>query len=255
MKKWGILAGIGVALYAFMSMAMCESGTWRYRMTVEVETPEGVKTGSAVREVTVQRGIKLTPESRPVVRVRGEAVVVDLGERGKLFALLKNANGPDYSYNVIYKAFPWKKEGMGGEHSAEGIRHYSQLKNVKTELSPELMPMMVAFSNLKDPKSVKLAYKVDMINTNDGRTGPKFHEEVTDHLAELFGEGVKLKSITIEMTEDEVTSGIMQVLPWLSEYYQRMFDGQRFETVEAEDKFSNKMNSGYFSTELSPYEP
>jgi hypothetical protein len=29
------------------------SGTWRYKMTVEVETPEGIKSGLAVREVTI----------------------------------------------------------------------------------------------------------------------------------------------------------------------------------------------------------
>ena len=29
------------------------SGSWRYKMTVVVQTPEGIKTGSAVREVDV----------------------------------------------------------------------------------------------------------------------------------------------------------------------------------------------------------
>ena len=35
------------------------SGTWRYKVTVEIETPEGVKSGSAIRQLsrgTVGRG-------------------------------------------------------------------------------------------------------------------------------------------------------------------------------------------------------
>ena len=44
-----LLAVVGVGYVACAEMF--PSGTWRYKMTVTVETPEGIKTGSAVREV------------------------------------------------------------------------------------------------------------------------------------------------------------------------------------------------------------
>src|SRR4051812_10059597 len=65
------------------------SGTWHYKMTVTVETPEGIKTGSAVRAVTVHLVPRLSLEVHPTIEVKGEAVAVDLGRRGVLFALMR----------------------------------------------------------------------------------------------------------------------------------------------------------------------
>lgn len=53
----------------------------RYKMTVEVETPQGIKTGDAVREVThsTPPPIPMLGESRPTWSVAGEAVRAALG--------------------------------------------------------------------------------------------------------------------------------------------------------------------------------
>ncbi|PZP55643.1 MAG: hypothetical protein DI586_06155, partial [Micavibrio aeruginosavorus] len=66
--KLAMIAAIIMAVCAGVSMAWeakYPSGTWRYKITINIDTPDGVKTGSAVREVTVSRGIALTPESGP----------------------------------------------------------------------------------------------------------------------------------------------------------------------------------------------
>jgi hypothetical protein len=61
---------------------------YRFRMTVEVSTPQGLKTGSSVMEVSATRQILATSETHPIsAGLRGEAVVVDLPS-GPLFALL-----------------------------------------------------------------------------------------------------------------------------------------------------------------------
>lgn len=54
---------------------------FRYKMTVEVETPQGIKTGDAVREVThsTPPPIPMLGESRPTWSVAGEAVRAALG--------------------------------------------------------------------------------------------------------------------------------------------------------------------------------
>lgn len=122
------------------------SGSWRYKMTVTVETPEGVKTGFAVREVTVISVPQLTPEMKPTVKLKGEAVVVDLGKRGLLFALLKgNKLGESHARNLPFYAFPYEKGGT----TKSGIRHYSRLKAVSAELEPELYPTFVHFRDLQ----------------------------------------------------------------------------------------------------------
>ena len=64
--------------------------TYRYRMTVEVDTPAGLRTGSSVIEVTT-RWDNAPPHASGVhSRVRGQAVAVDMPGGDTLFALLRN---------------------------------------------------------------------------------------------------------------------------------------------------------------------
>jgi hypothetical protein len=78
--------------------------TWRYKITIEIETPEGIKTGSAVREVRAWKNAAkiINPDVAPIeYEVIGEAVVVDLGKRGVLFGLI------DWdSYEEVESSFP-----------------------------------------------------------------------------------------------------------------------------------------------------
>ena len=58
--------------------------------------------------------------------------------------------------------------------------------------------MLVTFADRDDPTSV-------------ARVDP-------DDLAASFGEGVKLRRITVQLTDDPVTSGIEERLGWLTEH-------------------------------------
>ncbi len=94
--------------------ARCEFGqvsrfTYRYRLSIEVETPEGVAIGSGVLSVRAvdARGLD---GMLPLSGTDGEAVVVDLGKRGLLFALLKrdhrkNQREGELSADVTMRAF------------------------------------------------------------------------------------------------------------------------------------------------------
>ena len=70
-----------------------------YRLTVEVETPEGVKTGSSVIGVDLSdtgKSAWLPPEALGVTaELRGEAVAVDLPGGQVLFALLRAEQDSD----------------------------------------------------------------------------------------------------------------------------------------------------------------
>lgn len=190
-------------------------GSWRYKMTVTVETPEGLRTGSAVREVSASRGISLFPEGTPKVSLKGEAVVVDLGDRGALFALLSGYRvGTDHAANLPgHTYFP-----KGGWLSGEGIRKMSALKAGPTELPPEWYPKLVHFKDKDDPTSIEMV--VEMEPCADPKTG-RPHSTVCitkDRFEEIFGKGVRLKSISIEMTDDLVVMGkVKSYLRWYRE--------------------------------------
>ena len=103
-------------------------------------------------------------------------------------------------------------------------------------------PMLVTFSDLKDPKTVKKVLEIE----SDGRYPPTY-TVTADHFEELFGEGVKLKDITIEMTDEPVTYEVIKWLPWLPKYYNKMLDGERYNRLGAANPLANSLSAGSFS--------
>lgn len=213
MKVFAVISVVLIVLFAILTSGMTDyyvSAKVRYKMTVSVETPEGVKKGYAVRQISVSDSkilsvIKL-PEMTNAAKVRGEAVVVDLGDRGKLFALLR---GGRFNYEndqaiVFYN--------LGGGTGVKGIRELKRLEKHKpVTLDYTDYPYLVTFKDINDPNSVALAMEMkDISGSARIQLVPK-----KDHFEELFGQGVKLRSITIEMTDEPVTWNIEQHIPWL----------------------------------------
>ena len=157
-------------------------------MTVTVDTPEGLKSGYSVIEVMVKSAPEIQGLSGTRAFVRGEAVTVDLGAHGKLFAVWSH----DDAYRVVFDSFP----GPPGL-TRSGIEYYTRLKGTKSLLGSAnpMMPLLVYFEDINDPMTVK---KVD-----------------SNNLAKVFGDGVQLKEIAIEMTDEPTTTTIDKHLVWL----------------------------------------
>lgn len=242
LANWGKILGIAVILVVTAAIAAevaYPSATLRYKITVNIHTPEGIKTGSAVREVFIQRQPEL-PESVSHIVPKGEAVVVDLGKRGIVFALFSSSD-----YQKIFKAFP----GPPGL-TPEGLKYYSSLKTAKAELTPDRYPMMVTFKDLSDPASVLNLLEVSNCFEQD-KNGTCIREgsHVTkDRFEDIFGKGVGIKNVTIEMTNEPVTQKIIKWLSWLPDYYDKRLDGNRFGNFEKSTPFSNTLSSGVFSS-------
>ena len=216
------------------AMVINPTSTWRYRVTVEIETPEGVKAGSAVHQLSNSPPWFYWPESVNPPSFKGEAVVIDLGERGKVFALLHFQSW----MNGLYQAFPIER----GQSSKAGIEIYNKM--LKPGLKGEwttFQPWMVTFTDLDDPMSVKRVY--DQKQDFDSL---KLKFVVEDHFEEVFGEGVKLKGIHVEITDDPVTWDIMKTLPWLPEYWGKSFDGNEWQGKNVVDRFANALDASYF---------
>lgn len=213
-----ILQAALLALAALMlpacTAAEDEAPDYRYRLTVEVETPEGVKTGSSVIQVEQALGGAASAGGlaggQIYYRVRGEAVAVDLPGGRTLFALLRSDNDIEWSARVVQmlapkiKGEPWQ-QSFDNVLLVKGSVEVPRMWPANVTL-PErsAYPMMVTFGDEADPTSVA---EVD-----------------PDDLAATFGEGVKLKRVTAELTDDLVTSGIEKRLGWLSEYPEPRLD-------------------------------
>ena len=175
----------------------------RYRLTATVETPQGERTAFSVIESSTNRSITR-------VRVRGEAVAVDLPGGQTLFVLLRSASMVDWAASlpgipVIEADVP--AHGLA-ERQAQLERQFAAMardRDVYYLWGPgvakeraQYLPYMVRFRDPADPKSVEQVDPVD--------------------LAKTFGPGCRLKSLTVQVTDDPMTRGIEKRLGWLGEF-------------------------------------
>ncbi len=206
MKRLGILLAIAFAGLAVYVAAF--SATVRYRLTLEAEVDGKLKTGSGVIEVNYSKNNDPISNAEFSIDIRGEAVVLDLGQRGTLFALLKgdtdSRSGPDY---IVLRAFNFSG-GALPRPVTKGLSDVRKLSG-KVELPLTSLPLLVRFRDINDPKTLE---KVDPLN-----------------LDKSFGPGVKLTRTTLEVvssgiwplswfgiTGEPITTGVERKLEWLN---------------------------------------
>jgi hypothetical protein len=213
MKRLALFFALLIVAVAGLWTWAYPSATWRYRLTLEVETPEGLKTGSSVIEVQVKDGPSFNPEGARPVFVRGEAVAVDLGSRGVLFALMSSERWSNFDcpVYVVFETFPWPG-GPGGGLSKSGRAFYQALRG-KAELPVD-----------RKPPDDRLPKLVRFRDVNDQMTVEKVNPS---NLEASFGSGVKLVKVMIEMTKDNLTTGIEQRLVWLNSLHGRYLGGAK----------------------------
>ncbi|MGO9941660.1 MAG: hypothetical protein ACLPIC_02665 [Rhodoblastus sp.] len=172
---------------------------FRYRLTLQVATPEGSRSGSGVVEIAEGYNdglLDLLSQTAVVFGTRGEAVIVDLGARGLLFALL-NADDEREGSRTVFDALSrlhedlWDPNGIG----PGAMDRMAKLRG-ETQIPFEMLPMLVRFRDISDPITVE-------------RVEP-------DDFESVFGAGVKLIRASVEITDDEVTTGIEKILGWIA---------------------------------------
>lgn len=167
--------------------------SFRYRMTVEVDTPEGLKTGSAVREVIFSE----RANGGEYGHVRGEAVAVDLPGGEVLFALLAGGGGNgDHAGDQMASMFR--------QMNSDTIQLWPDPPQLRSPIVRHPLPLLVTFREIDDPTSIT------RVNPGD--------------LAARFGPGVRLSRIVVEISEDPLTKRIEERLGWLNDLDQYRTD-------------------------------
>jgi len=202
---------IGAGLYVAMAIAF-PTHTHRYRLTIEIDTPAGVRSGSSVIEVK-RKDFRWLPlvQGRYEFHLRGEAVFVDLSANRSVIALLAHgarAENVDQMISLPIEAYghdKWSEDAWAGRAKMQGA----------VELKPPLVPTLVTFANLSDPKTAQVVYATDVRETSDGRTGRRREMRVAiNRFGELFGPGYRFKRALIETTNAPATPAIGSRLPW-----------------------------------------
>tara|TARA_R110000868_G_scaffold122877_2_gene325782 strand:- start:15936 stop:16652 length:717 start_codon:yes stop_codon:yes gene_type:complete len=173
--------------------------THSYRLICDVEVDGQSRSGSSVFEVTwrTQPGMSASAWSTDV---RGDAVFVDLGDRGAL--LIPNQTYPvseEPSEPLRYLALVAFGEelSMRGKYSvtSQALTKLSKLAGSKILPSDE-MPQFIWLKNINDQASAQVIRP--------------------SQFAEIIGGNAVLKSLTIEMTKEKPTTHMLEKkLPWL----------------------------------------
>jgi hypothetical protein len=207
MPRWFLR--VVVAALMILCLAGCgrsSAESYRYKLTLAVNTPDGVKRASGVVEVTFW-AVSI-PASGIMHKLNGEALYLDLGAgRSPLIALLTSQLHPKYgkdvrwsrdagpAINLLTELYgPVLPDLLGGVARISGVRG-------TRKIAPNDLPDLVTFADVNDPATVI------EVGRND--------------LQATLGAGVSWDEITLESTDEPVTTGIVKKLPWLREYLEK----------------------------------
>ncbi len=168
-----------------------ERYSWNQRMTVTVQTPDGLVTGSSVIEVRVvynESGGGLAGDVQFRARHSGEAVAVEVRPGQYLFVPVRVPS------SLLFSADP-------GRFGGPEVGFPDDLPLIAEQTEPFFLCEPGGFC----PDMIALVERA-AVGLRDVRP---------ETMAEVFGEGYAIAEVTLEVTDDPVSSGVMaEVLHW-----------------------------------------
>lgn len=203
-----------IACVAAISLALGGCGTrpdasYRYKLTISVETPEGMKTGSNVVELDYYRNSTGAPH-----RTYGQALVLDLGASGTLVVMLTQGQREAWRLRTDWEeddpsGIIFKKCGRDMRKVFDPIDMVRSIADCKAAYpldpifpgnsDPSEQPDILLLKNAKDPASARV---VD-----------PYHPEA------VLGPGVLVRSMTVQLTDELLTHGVDDHLPWVRKWW------------------------------------
>lgn len=172
----------------------------KYRLTLDVETPEGRKSASGVMAVHPDRSYTRRGQTRTL----GDAIFVDLGQGKNLVALLAHLDNRLVLDDMNYVA-------LRAYLAATGKRvPFSEMSRLTgtVPVKGELIPVLVAFADPAAPGTARV------VRPDDAEA--------------VLGKGYRIEGISVEVVPngywpldfggplgEPVTRGIQAKLPWL----------------------------------------
>ena len=199
--KWAGLLGLLAVLVIGDQIRINRPGH-KFRLTVEMTTPNGIKSASGVLAVVPDRGYSRGGHTT----TRGEAVFLDLGHGKNLVALLAHQQGGKLDLDDInYVALRAYGTARGNRVSFNQINQQTGIVPVQGDQ----IPLLVSFGDPREPATARLV--------------------APDHAEAVLGDGYALHGVTAEVVPnglwpvdfggplgEPVSRGIGAKLPWLA---------------------------------------
>ncbi|WP_143271553.1 hypothetical protein [Bradyrhizobium mercantei] len=170
--------------------------SYRYRLTIDIETDGKLHSGSSVVEVIWYAHLMPALVSFSS-ELRGQAALVDLGPRGVVVATLVANDWGEHNTNAGWGALWLVPRAFGVEDTIDGLPAVTRLRG-KRKLGLNNLPRLLWFSNPQDPHTAKTI--------------------LVDEIASVLGPSARFAGASVEMTSDPLVIDIRQKLPWVDLY-------------------------------------
>lgn len=197
---------------AVLFLVGCEdpfvSKTWNQKMTVTVEIDGQDYVGSAIQRIQMNYNAELGSYPNPrleSVRWSNEAVAIDLGEHGYLFALWGYRYPKRYAnaYTTEYPKGPPRltdRDEKSVRARAKAYRNYLEaLARPGNRGYPNRYPEFVFFEDMTNPKTIK------SFRATEDFYAPKYHNAKA--FKDFYGPSAKVVSVVVENTEEPLQLG------------------------------------------------
>ena len=188
----------------------------KYRLTIEVQTPGGVRSASGVMAVHMGKDSGILPEAGGRSSTRGDAIFIDLGDGRNLIATLTHGKNGLYFDGMNFLAM----NAFAEAGQKVPFKEVSRLTGkVQLYVYGDLIPTLVTFGNVTDPNTVRVLDPGD--------------------IEAVFGSGFHLNRVILEMVPvgfwpldfggplgEPVTRGIEKRLPWIAQWTSRGLEGR-----------------------------
>jgi hypothetical protein len=195
-----------------LTLAACgRTESYRYKLTLAVNTPDGVKRGSNVTEVSF---FEVSIPARGIMhKLRGAALYLDLGPGTRPLIALVGRQIKPYSGQ-------WSRDG--GPATTQLFRLY--------DISPsaDVMDTLAKVTRMRGERTITANELPDLVTFADMDDPNTVTEVDPNDLQATLGPGISWNEITLEITDEPITKGIEQKLPWIPYYYCAMLDGARY---------------------------
>lgn len=205
MARWTRWIGLGVIAVGLVGgdQIRLNRPDHKYRLTVEVETTQGLRSVSHVMAVHPNRSYAGSGSTG--TRTKGDALVIDVGNGKSLVMLLAQEGHPLDVDGMNYIDMRALNDGTGRRVQFRELKAIDEIAAVKGAL----VPVMLAFPDLTAPATARVIK-------------PEAFEAA-------FGSGVKLRSVSVQPMPpgwwpldfggalgEPVTRAIDRKLPWWS---------------------------------------
>jgi len=167
---------------------------YRYRLTVNIEIDGKLHSGSSVIEVKWLGGPVIGDGAPFAPSLKGQAALVDIGDRGVVVATLINEESYGPAKDGALGALWIAPRAFAKETNAEEIPRLPELQG-KRELALDNLPRFLWFSNPQDPTTARKLLVQD--------------------IAANLGPSARFAGATVEITNDPIVIDIRQKLSWL----------------------------------------